>query len=365
MPIGRLIPLIDDDIAQACRQLSVVRSGLATSTSWMVGAQFFLRRDVRLCTGHVLYLDSPWALTSISQRQFWSRNGKVLADEYGRGDLGGIISVDISDWDAIAPRLGRTAKECTREEILDETFRQIMDGLNSECHEVIRPQDVIDRHLDSSIEFEASSGIVSRNKTPLFVHDPGTFQYRPSVLSNISNLSLASDFVATDTNLASMEGANEAARRAVRAIMYKADVQGTKPFVRPLPEPSLFLPFKRMDGWLVQNGMSAGHAFEVGRNELSELIQDTHQSEVTSVQSLGRSLDLQTKRPPHVSRSQSIDRIHSTLQRMRYSLNRAERLISRRSFQVQRSRSNSPHVRRPSAVSKRPSKLPSQAPPKM
>lgn len=39
-------------------------------TDCMVGMQFYLRRPVPLADGHVNYVDSPFALTSISQAQF-------------------------------------------------------------------------------------------------------------------------------------------------------------------------------------------------------------------------------------------------------------------------------------------------------
>ena len=38
---------------------------------WMNGIMFYLRRDVPLIHGHTIYIDSAWALTSVSQRQFW------------------------------------------------------------------------------------------------------------------------------------------------------------------------------------------------------------------------------------------------------------------------------------------------------
>ena len=41
-------------------------------TRWMNGALFYLDRDVPLVHGHAIYVDSEWALTSISQRQFWT-----------------------------------------------------------------------------------------------------------------------------------------------------------------------------------------------------------------------------------------------------------------------------------------------------
>ncbi len=40
-------------------------------TEWMNGIQFYLETDLPLADGHAIYLDSNWALTSISQRRFW------------------------------------------------------------------------------------------------------------------------------------------------------------------------------------------------------------------------------------------------------------------------------------------------------
>ena len=41
-------------------------------TRWMNGVLFYLDRDVPLVHGHAIYIDSEWALTSISQAQFWT-----------------------------------------------------------------------------------------------------------------------------------------------------------------------------------------------------------------------------------------------------------------------------------------------------
>ena len=368
IPVERLVPLIDDDMASACPQLSNVRNHLGTCTDWMVGAQYFLKRDVRLCAGHVLYIDSPWALTSISQRQFWERAGSSLADRYGRGDLGGIVSVDISNWDAIAPRFGRTAKQCTREEILDETFLQIMDGMNYKGEIVLRHEDVLARHLDSNIEFDQTTGRVSKNRTPLFIHKPGTFRYRPSVRSNITNLFLASDFVATDTNLASMEGANEAARRAVRSLIYLVGLDIRKPYLRPMPEPAALLPFQRMDGWLMQQGADSVDAFGADESELVELIRDVHLAKVISISELRRSLGGRSTCPPPQHLARSTNRLRSVLDRVNASLAGAERLLGKSTFAGDFGRSSSRPIARRAASktnhpADRPSKLPSQIPP--
>src|SRR5262249_52815529 len=54
---------------------------------------------------------------------------------------------------------------------------------------------------------------------PLLVNAVRTWAHRPDAFTNIPNLFLASDYVRTFTDLATMEGANEAARRAVNAIL--------------------------------------------------------------------------------------------------------------------------------------------------
>src|SRR5690606_5511854 len=80
--------------------------------SWMVGIQYFLYEDVPLVRGHTFYPDSPWALTTISQPQFWRDLG-LFRRVYGGGDVGGLISVDISDWDTPGTFVHKTAKQCT------------------------------------------------------------------------------------------------------------------------------------------------------------------------------------------------------------------------------------------------------------
>ena len=342
MPVERLCSLIHDDVAAACPQLSAVRSNLATCTDWMVGAQYFLRRDVPVCEGHVIYPDSPWALTSISQRQFWERSGVCLGDRYGRGLLKGVLSVDISNWGAVAPRLGRSARQCTREEILEEAFLQLTEGLNTLGHKVLGRNDVIASHLDSNIEFDCDTNRVGSNRTPLFVHHPGTFKHRPSAGTSIANLFLAADFVATDTNLASMEGANEAARRAVRRLAASVGAHRVRPMVRPMPEPAVFAPFKQMDRWLVTQGVDVGHAFEATRSGLAEIVAGAHLSNVVSISRLAHCLG--PARRARTRPAESMQRV------VKEALDGAQRIVSRRRVFG-------------ASDETQPSKLPSQVPP--
>jgi hypothetical protein len=150
----------------------------------------------------------------VCQGQFWEGG---LAG-YGDGTVKDILSVDISDWDRVAPRLGKAAKDCTATEVLDEVWAQLKDSLGAQ----LDLQSLVHRHLDTNVLFEP--GQPMRNTTPLLVHPPGSYFDRPGADVRIENLYLASDYVKTNTDLASMEGANEAARRAVNAIL---DAEGS------------------------------------------------------------------------------------------------------------------------------------------
>ena len=213
LPLDRAQALITDPLANADPALAGVRR-LQNAMSSMVGAQFFFSRPVPVCRGHVAYPDAPWALSSISQGQFW----KGGVSGYGAGNVVDILSVDISDWYTVAPRLGKAAVDCTAEEVLDEVWAQLVDALGDR----IDKASLVMRHLDRNVEF--TPGRPMHNTTPLLVHPPGSYFDRPGADIGIENLFLASDYVKTNTDLASMEGANEAARRAVNAIL---DAEGS------------------------------------------------------------------------------------------------------------------------------------------
>ncbi|MNE42723.1 hypothetical protein D3C80_1368700 [compost metagenome] len=66
---------------------------------------------------------------------------------------------------------------------------------------------------------------VNENEEPLLVNEINTWSIRNDSRTSISNLFLASDYVRSFTDLATMEGANEAARRATNNII---DVSGSK-----------------------------------------------------------------------------------------------------------------------------------------
>lgn len=224
-------------------------------TSWMVGAQFFLRHDVPIVRGHIFFPDSPWALTAISQAQFWDENGPSYGLRYGDGSVNGVLSVDISDWFTRSPVTGLAASEMAdRDAVLDEIWRQVLMGLNAPGRTLLRDADVVARHLDAGIRFPGA-GAPPHNDTPLLVHPPGSAAVRPPAGTAVPNLLLAADYVATKTDLASMEGASEAARRAVNALLSRAGSGAERCALWELEEPAIFDAAKRLDAELFARGL--------------------------------------------------------------------------------------------------------------
>ena len=70
VPVERMIELVNGDLLAAAPGLGTLRE-LSRCVEWMNGIQFYLNEDVPVAHGHTIYMDSPWALTSVSQQQFW------------------------------------------------------------------------------------------------------------------------------------------------------------------------------------------------------------------------------------------------------------------------------------------------------
>ena len=208
----------------------------------MNGLQFYLEHDVPVVNGHTIYIDSPWALTSVSQRQFW-RNDQL--QKYGDGRLGGILSVDISDWNAAGILYGKPAMQCTAAEIKNEVWAQIKGHLNVDGAQQLEDGNLLNWFLDPDIEFPNPSQVT--NLEPLLINTAGSLTYRPEARTEISNLFLASDYVHTYSDLACMEGANEAARRATNAILDREGSSAARAAVWPLEEPGFFAPMREYD----------------------------------------------------------------------------------------------------------------------
>ncbi|MBV9390153.1 MAG: FAD-dependent oxidoreductase [Chroococcidiopsidaceae cyanobacterium CP_BM_ER_R8_30] len=305
---------------------------LSQNVAWMNGIQFYLKEDIEIINGHALYVSTPWALTSISQKQFWPN---VDLSEYGDGQVKGVLSVVISDWGPfLKPQSQATqaadvdeetskgilcnkyARDCDRDEIAQEVWAQLKKSLNIDGKEVIKDENLhswfidpdivnVDQELfhwigskgevsldqikeylrkDRGVHDEHVANVLLRtlvdldfveeivedrdekirarfqltsnvNLEPLLVNLVNTWQIRPEAYTRIPNLFLASDYVRTNTDLATMEGANEAARRAVNAIISVSGSNAPLCKIWDLKEPEIFAPWRQRDSIRYQQGL--------------------------------------------------------------------------------------------------------------
>ena len=221
---------------------------LRDDVAWMNGLQYYLTEDVPIVHGHQLYVDTPWAITAVSQIQFWAPAGYDIA-KHGDGKVKGVLSTDISNWDEPGILYGKPAKDCADEEIAKEVWEQIKRSLGPEP--VLR-DDMLHRwYLDPDIQDQVQQGInqgvIHTDSQPLLVNRINRWRFRPEATSSIPNLLLASDYVRTNTDLACMEAANEAARRAVNGLLAALGSAAPPCQIWELEEPAILAPWRWHD----------------------------------------------------------------------------------------------------------------------
>jgi len=214
-------------------------------TDWMSGVLFYMKREVTALRGHIVHATSPWALTSITQGQFWKDYPWA---QRGNGQARDILSAIISDWARPGDQTTtKPAKDCTKAELLAEVWEQLRVHLQNEGPPgAISAADKLDEFLDPAISFDAA-GKVQGNAEPLLVNVTSSQQHRPSAKTQVANFFVAADYVKTNTDLACMEAANEAARHAVNGLITASGKPLVKCEIRTLKEPAIFELFRQKD----------------------------------------------------------------------------------------------------------------------
>ncbi len=262
VPVEAAQKLMSADLAALDPQCDHLRSvNVDQLVSWMVGIQFYLYEDVPLVRGHIVFPDSPWALTAISQPQFWRETVGLFRRHYGNGGVGGLISVDISEWDKVGTLVRKKARDCTKDEIQAEVWWQLKAALNGRRadQQTLTDELLHSWHLDDDLDY--SAGVPPLNRSRLLIHPPGSWALRPEAASTVPNLCFAADYVRTHTDIASMEGACEAGRRAANAILEREGSATARAEIWPIEEPLQFEPWKRFDADLYRRGRP--HFFEI------------------------------------------------------------------------------------------------------
>ncbi|MGP3982288.1 hydroxysqualene dehydroxylase [Streptomyces sp. KR80] len=227
-------------------------------TDWMTGIQFYLTEPTPILHGHLNCIDSPWSLTAIAQAQHWP--DRDFGTDYGDGRARDCLSVDVSEWDRPGILYGKTAKQCTREEVAREVWAQLKAALNDTGQTVLRDGALHSWFLDPAVDGIGTPD--PRNDEQLLIHPTGTWFNRPSSRTKIPNLFLAGDYVAVDIDLATMEGANAAARQAVNALLDTAGSGAERCAVKPLYRAPEFEALKRHDKF--RYGLGLRNAFDLG-----------------------------------------------------------------------------------------------------
>ncbi|MEU1298564.1 hydroxysqualene dehydroxylase [Streptomyces shenzhenensis] len=230
----------------------------ALRTDWMTGVMFYLRTPTPVVHGHINCLDSPWAVTAVGQAQFWDE--RDFARDYGDGQAHDCLSAIVSEWDKPGILYGKTARECTREEVVAELWAQLKDGLNDPGRTTLTDGDRLGWFMDPAVT--GLGGPDPQNREQLLIHPTGTLYNRPSARTAVPNFFLAGDYVRTDVDLATMEGANESARRAVNALLDADNSDAERCRLWELFRPPELEPLKRLDE--VRYRLGLPNTFDLG-----------------------------------------------------------------------------------------------------
>jgi uncharacterized protein with NAD-binding domain and iron-sulfur cluster len=242
LPVEIVQGLVDDNLKAAAPSLANLDK---LCTRWMNGFMLYLRHNFDMVGGHTIYVDSPWALTSVSQVQFWKSDHLAWRIP---GLIDGILSIDISNWDTPGLHVPKMARECTSEEIKQEVLGELRDySQGSPWATYLADENIAGYFVDPDIVQPNPDG-AHVNLEPLLINTADSWASRPDSRTEVDNLFLAADYVRTYTDLATMEGANEAARRAVNHILEAAGSKHHWCELWPLHEPSIFAYKRHLDG---------------------------------------------------------------------------------------------------------------------
>ncbi len=259
VPVEVAASLMSADVLTADSSLQNIVE-LAPNVEWMNGIQFYLNQQFDMHKGHTIYANSAWALTSISQIQFWK--GYDIESKYD-GTVRGILSVDISDWETPGNFNGKAARDCTLEEVKAEVWAQLKQEINVGPVPILTDDMKRFEYLDSDIHYNPTGTPdihddhhLLANREPLLVNQVNTWTLRSNSYTGIPNLFLASDYVKTYTDLATMEGANEAARRAVNNILEVSGSSAKKCALWPFETPMVLDVLKEIDETNYKKGLA-------------------------------------------------------------------------------------------------------------
>ncbi|NUP30713.1 MAG: FAD-dependent oxidoreductase [Streptomycetaceae bacterium] len=252
VPVERAVPLMSPAMIAADPALGRLRR---LQTDWMNGLMLYLKQKTPITHGHMAFMDSPWAVTGLTQGQFWRGD---FPSTYGDGTVRDVLSLDLSDWDAPGLLYGVSARKCTPRQIVDEVLAQVRANLDNGA--TILPDSLIHSwFLDPGITGSGTPAVA--NDEPLLVNTIGSWDDRPDAVTRIPNLFLGGDYVRVSVNLATMEGANESGRRAANGVLQASGSSATPAGIFELYQEPALQGFRDADDWRYRLGLP--NAFDV------------------------------------------------------------------------------------------------------
>lgn len=234
--VAALIPLAMQEVDGQFERIAQL------AQRWMTGVQFFLKQPAQINPGHFGCFNSPWAITGISQAQFWPLD---FAATYGDGVAQDVLSLDVSDWNTPGVLYGLPANQCTPEQIAQELLAQLRNDLPN-GHSVLPDSMIHSWVIDPGVTGLGTTN--AANADPLFINSVGSWFLRPGTTTAIPNFFLAGDYVqATGTEAASMEAANESGRRAANAILAASGSSATPATIHARYTSPLLIPQMTLD----------------------------------------------------------------------------------------------------------------------
>ena len=124
---------------------------------WMNGIQYYLKKPFHVIRGHLTFIDAPWALTALTQAQFWA--DRDFTARLRRRQPGRLASRSTSP---TGTRPGSSTasrrSECTPKQVAKEVFEQIKLHLNDNGEDILTDDMVDSWHLDPAIKWHAGAG---------------------------------------------------------------------------------------------------------------------------------------------------------------------------------------------------------------
>ena len=142
-----------------------------------------------------------------------------------------------------------------------EVWEQLKRSLSNSGLGELRDADLAAWFMDPDIRPDPTKVGLLTNIEPLLVNLADSWQLRPDAVTAIPNLFLASDYVRTYTDLATMEAANEAARRAANGVLDATGHDGARCSVWPLLDPPALAPLRDYDATRFKLGLPWDSAF--------------------------------------------------------------------------------------------------------